>query len=170
MLRISSASPLFWSCRTPRYMPILSVAVRPTTLPSPTSSRESAQAIVLEPEPSRLIGRFWLALHLLLLAAAAASALPWLGKAAAALLLAAHAARGRPVGYIGTIVCRPDGRFDLPEQQRAGLALARGSRFTRRWARLVLEDAAGVCDVLLLHDQLDDSRWRLLLSHVGAAR
>ena len=96
--------------------------------------------------------------------------MPWLVKAAAAVLLAAHAARGRPVGYIGTIVCRLDGRFDLPDQQRAGLALAGGSRCTRRWVRLVLEDAVGVCDIMLLYDQLDDSRWRLLLSHVGATR
>jgi hypothetical protein len=108
--------------------------------------------------------------HAVALCAVLVAGLPGDIAIAAAGILAASAACERPRGYSGTLICRADGRFDLPDEGRANLTLGAASTLTQRWARLVLVDRSATVTILLLRDQLDDAGWRLLSAQLGAAR
>jgi len=109
------------------------------------------------------------ALHALLGSAAAATALPWPVKAILAGLVVAHCRGLWPAAGPRVLVCRADGRFDLPDLRQAGLTLGAGSLFTTHWARLVLIGGGTTFGIVLARDQLDESSWRLLLAHLGDA-
>lgn len=152
---------------------MLSAVMNPPIPQPPRWSRASAPAIVLSSDTaSPLLACAWLALHALLLAAAAGAGLPWAAKAGLAALVAAHAWRGWPQPFRGTIVCRNDGTFDLPDAGCCDLRLAARSVRTRTWVRLVLAFAADRdrLDILLARDQTDAVTWRALQSHLAALR
>ena len=96
-----------------------------------------------------------------------AAALPWLGApgivgAAAALLVAVHAWRRRPVAPPPGLLLDGSGLWHVPERGLAGLALGPRTRYTAFWVRLSLESQGSGLDILLLADQLDAESWRAL--------
>lgn len=109
----------------------------------------------------------WAAVHLLAAAALLAADVAAWPAAAAIGALAAHAFARRPAACSGTVVCRTDGRFDLPGIGRTGLALGMCSVVTRGWVKLALEDGGATLPILLVRDQLDDASWRLLLARLA---
>lgn len=114
--------------------------------------------------------RWWAALHLVLAAAVVASGIPQWAAAAVLVGVVVHAVARRPKPHSCVLVCRSDGRFDLPDIGCRDLVLDARSVAARGYVRLVLTDGAAVLHVLLLRDQLDDPTWRRLLARLAAAR
>jgi hypothetical protein len=109
----------------------------------------------------------WVAVHLLAGAALlAADVAAWLAAAALG-ALAVHAFVRRPAACLATIVCRTDGRFDLPGIGRTGLALGMNSVVTHAWVKLALADGGATLHILLVRDQVDDATWRRLLARLA---
>jgi len=131
------------------------------TQTSPHSSTESGIVIDLEPERSRLLVAWWIALHLLLLGVAAYIPGPMAMKLCGALLVPLHAAARWPSAP-PRVVCYRDGAWAVPELGLAGLRLGGRTRYTTLWVRLSLVASTRALDIVLLVDQLDVHAWRRL--------
>jgi len=106
------------------------------------------------------------ALHALLLGAAAFAAVPWPVVAAAAALLLAHAVWLLPEPPPRLIVVAAQGGWLVAGHGVTPFALGPRSRFAPRWVRLDLRSADRQLDIVLLADQLDDATWRRLSAHL----
>ena len=142
--------------------PILRGEVSRPICISQVSSDASGTVCILRPSRSRLLALWWLALHLLLLAAIVGLGVPPWVKVALAAALGAHAVVRRPQSATPVLVCRADGHWVLPERGPGPLRLARGTSCTAHWARIVLVGKTQTSDILLLRDQLDEVSWRIL--------
>jgi hypothetical protein len=112
---------------------------------------------------------WWLALHGLLAAAAVALDLSILQRAVVVAGLGAHAALRLPRSVVATVICRPDGRWALPDAALQDLRLGLASRHTAHWVRLVLlAEGCRAFDILLLRDQLRPAEWRALRARLAA--
>lgn len=113
-----------------------------------------------------------MALHALLLGAAAFAAVPWPGVAAAVALVLAHAVWRLPKPAPGLIVVAAEGGWLVGGQGVTRFALGPRSRFAPAWVRLDLRSAERRLNIVLLADQLDAATWRRLSAHLrrmGAA-
>jgi hypothetical protein len=105
---------------------------------------------------------WWLALHGVLLAAAAAVGAPPLAKLLAGVAVLAHALARRPARASLRLVWHEDGRWSVPERGLESLELAPGTRYTSLWVRLVLRGADGPLEVVLLSCQVRPAAWSAL--------
>lgn len=123
------------------------------------SSSSSAPACV-KAERSRALVLWWVALHGLIgasfLMLAVGPGIRWLGL----VLLLAHGWWRRPASQ-GIVLLLGNGRWALPSSGRFRLRLGSGTAYTTLWARVVLIDAAGRREpLLLLRDQFSAEDWR----------
>ena len=152
----------FWIYRTPSSMPILRGEVSHPICMSHASSNASATVFILRPNRSRLLTLWWLALHLLLLAAVVGLGVPHAFKAALAAALVAHGLLRWPRPETRVLQRQADGRWALPDHGRSDLSLAAGTSYTALWVRLVLAGDGETFDIVLLKDQFDQISWRAL--------
>ena len=127
----------------------------------PDSSTACAGAFVLEPEPSRLLAAWWLAVHAIAVTGILASGLilPLKLPAVAGVLVHGVVRRAsRP-----TKVARgADGTWSMPQRGHSRLSLCDGTSVGPFWILLRFRSAHGrrPLSVLLLRDQLNAESWR----------
>jgi hypothetical protein len=132
-----------------------------TPPPSP-SSIASARVIVLTPEPSRLLFFWWLALHGLLLGAAALVGAAWWLKGLAALAAVVHGVVARPAATPTPILVAEDGSCRVPALGEQWLVPGPRTRLSAHWLRLSLVGGKRTRDILLCVDQVDAVSWARL--------
>ena len=108
-------------------------------------------------------------MHLLLLAALIGLGVPYAVKLAFVAALGAHGLRRRPRSETRVLLQQADGHWGLPELGHSDLTLARGTRYTVLWARLVLRGDGAMFDILLLKDQFDQASWRGLQARLRSS-
>jgi hypothetical protein len=113
---------------------------------------------------------WWLAVHVLAVAALVLAGWPWYAKAAGALAALVHGFARRPVLAPPVLTVASDDRWSVPARGLDGLVLEHGTRFTSYWALLRLRGPAVRLDVLLVADHLDAATWRRLQARLRRQR
>ncbi len=127
-------------------------------------SHESARAFILNPARSRWLLLWLAASHVTAVAGVLALPIAAVERAAALLVIAAHACWQRPRA-VGRVVAAPGGRWSLPDRGSTGLRISAGSRVGAVCIVLRLEGVHRH-SVVLLRDQLGAAAWRQLAARV----
>ena len=160
----------FSSCPTRFCTRIFSGAVLQPTSPPPPSSCASAQALVLNLRPSRLLGAWWCLLHLLLATAAVLAALPAAIKLLAVLATVGHGVIRRPSAAPRLVLVAEDGFCLVPEWQTGLRPLGARTLVCPFWVRLDLGAGPWPRDILLIVDQVQAEEWRRLRAVLARRR
>jgi hypothetical protein len=105
---------------------------------------------------------WWLALHGLLLGAAALVGAAWWLKGLAALAALVHGVVRRPAATPTPILVDEEGSWRVPALEAAWLEPGPRTRLGAHWVRLSLVGAARTHDILLCVDQVDAASWARL--------
>lgn len=104
----------------------------------------------------------WAGLHLLLLGAATAAALPWTAWTGVVLAVLVHAFGRRPELAPPLLALTPDGSWYSAGHGLSPFALGPGSVLAPYWLRLDLRSASARLNIVLVRDQIDEETWRRL--------
>jgi hypothetical protein len=105
---------------------------------------------------------WWLALHGLLLCAAALVGAAGCLKALAALSVVVHGVARRSAATLTSILVAEDGSCRVPALEAAWLVPGPRTRLAAHWMRLSLVGGARRHDILLCVDQVDAASWARL--------
>src|SRR5689334_20830632 len=140
-------------------------------MPQPkSSSNESAQALVLNLEPSRVVWLWWASLHALLGAAFALVGWPLAFKLLALGAVVVHGVVRRPAASPRTVVIGEAGTCAIPEWNTGARPLGARTLVCPLWVRLDLGAGPWERDILLVADQVRPEEWRQLRALLNRAR
>lgn len=128
-------------------------------------SHESARAFILNPAPSRWLLLWLAAAHATAAAGVLTLPIGVLERAAALLVIAAHAYWQRPRA-VGRIVAASGGQWSLPDRGCSGLRVCAGTRAGPVCIVLRLRGVERRHRVVLLRDQISAVAWRQLAARV----
>ena len=138
--------------------------------PPQRSSSESARALVLNLEPSRVLRVWWFLLHALVGAAFALVGWPAPFRALAIVAIVAHGVVRRPAPSPRIVIVAEGGSCVIPEWNTGSRTLGERTLICPFWVRLDLGAGPWPRDILLLADQVRPDEWRQLRALLSRVR
>lgn len=109
-----------------------------------------------------MLAAAWIALHVLLVAAAMVAALPWPAFAPVAIAVAVHAFRCRPELVPAVLALTADGTWLVAGYGLRPFVPGPRTLLAPYWLRLDLRSRGARLSIVLCRDQVDDWTWRRL--------
>ena len=125
---------------------------------------------MLNLERSRVLGVWWVLLHVLLGAAFALVGWPIVFRVLAILAVVVHGVVRRPAASPRTVIVAENGTYAVPEWNTGVRPLGARTLICPFWVRLDLGTGPWRRDILLLADQIRPDEWRQLRALLSRVR